>query len=65
MDHIPFQHKVLLYQKRCVSYRSARAVTVLAENEFTTPEIAPITEYAMKQVEAILEKYMARTRALN
>jgi integrase len=41
------------------------AVTVLAENGCTTPEIASITGHTMKQVEAILEKYMARTRALN
>jgi integrase len=41
------------------------AITVLAEHGCTTPEIASISGHSMKQVEAILEKYMARTRALN
>ena len=41
------------------------AVTVLAENGCTNPEIASITGHTMRQVETILEKYMARTRALN
>lgn len=41
------------------------AVTILAENGCTGPEIASISGHSMKQVEGILEKYMARTRALN
>jgi integrase len=41
------------------------AITVLSENGCTTPEIASISGHSMKQVEAILEKYMARTRPLN
>lgn len=41
------------------------AVTILAENGCTAPEIASISGHSMKNVEGILEKYMARTRALN
>ena len=41
------------------------AITVLAENGCTTAEIASISGHAMKHVEDILRKYMARTRALN
>lgn len=41
------------------------AVTILAENGATGPEIAAITGHSLKNVEAILDKYMSRTRALN
>jgi integrase len=41
------------------------AITVLAENGCTTAEIASISGHSMKHVDTILEKYMARTRALN
>ena len=46
-------------------FHDGTAVTVLAENGCTNPEIASITGHTMKQVETILEKYMSRTRALN
>lgn len=41
------------------------AVTVLAEEGCTDLQIASITGHSLKQVGAILEKYLARTRALN
>jgi hypothetical protein len=41
------------------------AVTVLAEEGCTDLQIASITGHSLKQVAAILEKYLARTRALN
>lgn len=40
------------------------AVTMLAEAGCTTPEIAAITGHKMKTVDAILEKYLARTKTL-
>lgn len=40
------------------------AVTMLAEAGATIPEIAAITGHAMKSAEAILERYLARTRGL-
>ncbi len=41
------------------------AVTVLAEEGCTDMQIAAITGHSLKQVNAILDKYLARTRALN
>jgi integrase len=41
------------------------AVTVLSEVGCTPQEIASITGHSLKYVHAILEKYMATTRALN
>jgi integrase len=41
------------------------AVTVLAEHGCTEMQIASITGHSLKQVAAILDKYLARTRALN
>ncbi len=41
------------------------AVTVLAEHGCTEMQIASITGHSLKQVSAILDKYLARTRALN
>lgn len=40
------------------------AVTMLAEAGATVPEIAAITGHSMAHVAAILERYLARTRAL-
>jgi hypothetical protein len=40
------------------------AVTMLAEAGCTTPQIAAITGHLLKTVTAILDKYLARTRAL-
>jgi integrase len=40
------------------------AVTRLAEAGCTTPEIAAITGHSLKAVEAILDRYLARTRGL-
>lgn len=41
------------------------AITVLAENDCTTAMIASISGHDLKHVEDILQKYMARIRALN
>lgn len=41
------------------------AVTVLAEEGCTDMQIAAITGHSLKQVNAILDKYLAGTRALN
>ena len=41
------------------------AVTVLAEEGCTDMQIAAVTGHTLKQVNAILDKYLARTRALN
>ncbi len=38
---------------------------MLAEEGCTDMRIATITGHAMRQVNAILDKYLARTRALN
>ena len=43
----------------------ATTVTQLAEAECTVPQIASITGHNLKNVEAILEFYLARTRALS
>ena len=40
------------------------AVTMLAEAGCTTPQIAAITGHSLKTVTTILDKYLARTRAL-
>lgn len=40
------------------------AVTMLAEAGCTTPQIASITGHSLKTVSQILDKYLARTRAL-
>lgn len=40
------------------------AVTLLAEAGCSVPEIAAITGHTMKSVHGILERYMARTKAL-
>lgn len=40
------------------------AVTMLAEAGCTTPQIAAITGHSLKNVTAILDKYLARTRVL-
>jgi integrase len=40
------------------------AVTMLAEAGCTTPQIAAITGHSLKTVTGILDKYLARTRAL-
>jgi hypothetical protein len=41
------------------------AVTLLAESGATIPEIVSITGHTLKSANAILEKYMARTRTLS
>jgi integrase len=41
------------------------AITVLAENGATNAEIASISGHSLSFVNLILEKYVARTRALN
>lgn len=48
-----------------VHTKAKRHFARLDENEPANPEIVAITGRTMKQVEAILEKYMARMRALN
>lgn len=40
------------------------AITMLAEAGCTTPQIAAITGHSLKTVTSILDKYLARTRAL-
>jgi integrase len=40
------------------------AITMLGEAGCTVPEIASITGHSFKSVETILEKYLARTKAL-
>jgi integrase len=40
------------------------AITMLAEAGCTTPRIAAITGHSLKTVTTILDKYLARTRAL-
>lgn len=41
------------------------AITILCEAGCTERQIGSITGHSVKRVHAILEKYMARTRALN
>ncbi|RXF70259.1 tyrosine-type recombinase/integrase [Hansschlegelia zhihuaiae] len=40
------------------------AITMLAEADCTVPQIASITGHSLRSVDAILEKYLPRTRAL-